>query len=272
MTGIGRLLPILTSTPGPGHSTVHKGLRGSLFGALSIWLASCALGSNGSSVGGAPVTRQEVTDSSLALRASLVPSDLPAGWTSVPGSGGPAAAVNPAFDRQLENCLHSDIAVLNEDAPGQYWSPQFDDSNGDKASSYTEYEAAAGPIDESFAVLRKAQAQQCIQLTENDLLLSSAESSSIEGSPTGVSMGNATAAAMSFPNYGERTAAWQIAVPLSLSSVGVISSIYLDLVIVQKGRAAVTLMFLGTGSPLSSGLEEHLTEVTVNRLADTRSS
>lgn len=164
----------------------------------ALGIASCS--SNNAAISGlssSTTTRsgpsQNVSaDKALAVAANLKLSDFPDGWTATPQSNQNAGT--QGIDTRLASCLHTSISIFNEKSPTQASSPNFDDSNGDEASSGVDYLVTAASAQAEIATLQSPRFPSCFTTAVNALLQYELNNPSSTGStlPAGVSFGQAT--------------------------------------------------------------------------------
>ena len=244
---------------------------------LSFMGASC--GSNGSTSSNhsaqstttsstAQSTGQNVgADKAAAQAASLTLSDFPAGWTSKP----PSNNSNPSQDisAQLAKCLGVSQAELSK-APARYDSPDFSDSrSNDTASNTVSYRATAADNQSSFAVVSSPKVPGCLT-TAVGAVIDQAIAHPTNPSdtlPAGASIGTATVSQMSFPQFGDKSVAYQLKVPISYQSLSI--DAYVDVIYAMKGRAGVSMFFEGVDTPFPIDQAQHYTGLVVGRLTNT---
>lgn len=238
----------------------------------ALLLAGCGTsgGSSGegstTTTGPGTSTQTVAADKALAQAANLKLSDVPAGWTSAPQS---QSTVDKALKGQVQQCLHADLVLFDENGPTLAQSPEFSDSSGDSVDSNVAYLPSASQAGDEMRIIQQPNFPTCLTSAANALVQNLMNNRSGTGSslPQGASIGHITVAAMSFPSYGDQSAAFRTTLPIRYQ--GLTLSEYLDIVAFTKGRAIVGMDFSGSGSPLESSMEEHLTGVVKGRLTDT---
>lgn len=205
-------------------------------------------------------------DKAAAEAALLKLSDFPSGWTSNPSNSTNAPS---DIGQQLADCLHTSQAVLNSGSNNSAESPDFEDSNGNTASNSARYRTSTAEASAEFAVLESQNLPSCLATTVTKVVQYNLEHPSSPNStvPSGLTVGDAKVAQMSFPPYGDQSIAYRITIPISYK--GLNPSVYLDIVGVRRGRATTGLYFEGVGSPFDSTMEQQLTALTVSRLTNT---
>lgn len=204
-------------------------------------------------------------DKALADAEGLRLADFPAGWTSGPNPQDNSQT--PAIDAQLASCLHRPVSLFNNKSPAEAVSPNFSDSNGNQASSDITYEASASHVQDEFSVFQEPQFTSCLQTALNAYLAYELQhpSNPNDTIPPGMTLGRSNVAQMSFPSLGDRSIAFRLTLPFSVSGTNLDG--YFDIVAVQQGRAAISTLFFGIGSPFDGQMEQQLTTLTVHRVA-----
>ncbi len=229
-------------------------------------LASCSSNSstNGAStttVGGS--SQNSAADRALAAAANLRLSDFPTGWTSAPQS---SSSADTTLLAQLQGCLHANLILFQQNSPRLAQSPEFSDPNGDSVDSNVAYLSSASDAQGEMHVIQQSNFSSCLSSAANSLLQSLIHNPSSGSTlPQGASIGHVAVSAISFPSYGDRSAAFRTAVPITYNGQSLTE--YLDIVAFIKGRAIVGMNFTGGGNPIGSSTEQRLTSVVLGRLS-----
>lgn len=80
----------------------------------------------------------------------------------------------------------------------------------------------------------------------------------------GIKVIDISAGRLSFPSFGDRSAAYQIAI--EYESEGLTPTFYVDIVVLQDGRALAALIYLDLLTPFSDSEKERLTEIVAGRM------
>ncbi len=186
-------------------------------------------------------------------------SDFPVGWTEAPREGGK----QPQLAAEVAACLHVSASLLQEDNPTEEESPKFRESGGTPVENSVTVAPTNTAAAEYLQAFKEAQAPSCLTTAVGKLV---GKEEQKEGSklPAGSAFGAASVEPMSFPSEGDESVAYRISLPLKAGSLTI--TFYLDAVLVQVGRADMSLTFTGTGSPVDAGMEEGLVKMTVARL------
>jgi hypothetical protein len=256
---------------GPARRTVATLCIGSI-ALLSVAAAACG-GSNTNSAQStttsttAQSTGQNVeADKAAAQTASLTLSDFPAGWTSKPSSNN-----NPSQDitAQLAKCLGVSQADLTK-PPASYDSPTFSESgSSNSASSNVGYRASAADEQSAFAIVSGSKVPDCLTTAVAAVINEAIQhpTNPSDTLPAGAKVGTTTVSPMSFPQFGDKSIAYQVKVPISYSSLSI--DAYLDVIYSIKGRAGVSMEFEGVTDPFPVDQAEHYTGLVVGRLTNT---
>jgi hypothetical protein len=137
------------------------------------------------------------------------------------------------------------------------------------ASSSITYLASTSEAETGIALFQQPAAAACLQTvvkaTVSQVLAHPSNPS--DTLPLGMTLGSPMVAPLSFPTLGNQSVAYRVTIPITGSSLSL--SLYVDLIIAQKGRAIALLTFVGVLNPFDPSLEQHLSTLTVGRLADT---
>jgi hypothetical protein len=204
-------------------------------------------------------------DRALGAVALLRLRDLPAGWTARPKS---RSSAGPGLESGLAACLHASAAALAS-GPTKVSSPDFSDSHGSSISNGATYEATAARAMAWFRGRVQPRTPACLGAAVRafvDYAIHHAGKPTVK-IPAGLTFGRATVTGLSFPRYGDQSVAYRAVIPVSYMGVNV--SIYLDFMVVRKGRAHTALSFQATATPVDRTLEERLTRLTLRRLRHT---
>jgi len=230
---------------------------------LTLATAACSSTSTSTSSGS---TQNVAGDRALARAANLRLSDFPAGWTA---TANPESSSGQGVDKDLASCLKTNAAAFAQSAPTRVSSPEFGDTSHDMASSSITYLASTSEAETGIALFQQPTAAACLQTvvtaTVSQVLAHPTNPS--ETLPLGMALGSPMVAPLSFPTLGNQSVAYRVTIPITGSSLSL--SLYVDLVIAQKGRAIALLTFVGALSPFDPSLEQHLSTLTVGRLVDT---
>jgi hypothetical protein len=243
-----------------------------LVALLSLVAAACGGGSTNSAQSTTTSTSAKSTgqnveaDKAAAQAASLKLSDFPAGWTSKPASNS-----NPSQDltAQLAKCLGVSQADLTK-APALYDSPDFSESSSNNtASSTVGYRASASDQQSSFAIFSGSKLPNCLTTAVRAEINEGIQhpTNPSDTLPAGAQVGTTTVSPMSFPQFGDKSIAYQVTVPVSFQSLSI--DAYVDIIFSIKGRADAAMSFEGVTDPFPVDQAEHYTGLVVGRLTNT---
>jgi hypothetical protein len=171
--------------------------------------------------------------------------------------------------QKLATCLHTSVAVLQPSNPAHVRSPDFADSDNNTVSNSVAYHADPATADKEFAVFQQSNFPSCAEAAMKaaiaDAILHPKNPS--DTLPSGATIGDPTVKQLSFPTVGDKTVAYQVAIPIQYS--GLTITLYADLVFMQKGRALASMNYEAASSPFDSTQEEQLATLTAGRLAST---
>jgi hypothetical protein len=240
---------------------------------LASLVAACGGGttststSTSSSQATSSTSNQNVaTDRAVAQQAVLRLSDFPAGWEAKAHQDSPD---NPDVTKQAATCLHvSPSALSSRDNKTHVDSPDFSSSSEQEVSNSVALDATATEAISQFAAFEQPQAPNCLTQAVSAVIQSALKHPTTGSTlPQGVKIGQASVNALSFPNFGDKTVAFRMTVPVQASGLNV--SVYVDIVLLLKGRAGSTLTFEDTLSPFPTDQAEQLTQIVAGRLPST---
>jgi hypothetical protein len=151
--------------------------------------------------------------------------------------------------------------------PARAVSPDFSNSDN-TVSSTVGYRATSAEQKAAFNLYASPKTPGCLTTAVGALI-----NDRIKHPPTGstlppeVTVGQSTVNQMSFPPYGDQSIAYQVKIPVTASGLSI--SVYVDEIVVIKGRADVAMSFQGSPSPVPTDQEQHYTDLVVGRLTNT---
>ncbi len=257
------------------------GLRPARRSIATLWIASIALvsvvaASCGNSNNAVQSTTTSTTtqstgqnveaDKAAAQAASLKLSDFPAGWTSQPPS---SSSSSQDITAQLAKCLGVNQADLTK-PPASYDSPTFSESgSNNSASSNVGYRATASDEQSAFDIVSGPKVPSCLTTAVAAVVNEAIQhpSNPSDTLPAGAQVGTTTVSPMSFPQFGDKSIAYQVKVPISYSGLSI--DAYVDVIYSIKGRAGVSMEFEGVTDPFPVDQAGHYTGLVVDRLTNT---
>jgi hypothetical protein len=215
------------------------------------------------------VTTQDIAaDKAAAEAASLKLADFPAGWTSQPSSSSTATNNDEKMKADLYKCLGVTEASMTH-SPASYDSPDFADSDDHTASSTVGYRATSADQQKAFEPLSDPKFSGCLSSTFAALMDEAIKhpTDTKDTIPEGVTLGKTTVSPMSFPQFGDKSVAYQVEIPISYK--GLDFNEFLGAVFAIKGRADVSMTFESSGDPFPVDQAQHYTGLVVGRLTNT---
>lgn len=195
---------------------------------------------------------QLAADRALARRSLLRLGDFPAGWTE----GSPVPTKGPDENTvELAKCLHTSTEVIEEKSPVEVESPRFGYATA-KIFNKIAVEGSEAIAKEQFGLFAEPQMPACLSKVFSAALA--------HESTKGVTAGTPVVSRMSFPPYADQSTAFRVQLPVTSKQLHV--SLYLDVVIVRSGRTLAEITFQGSILPVATTTEEHLTEITADRM------
>jgi hypothetical protein len=234
--------------------------------SLTVGVAAALLVSCGGSSSKSPPAATIAADRAAAAAASLQLTDFPAGWTSAPKTD---TTGRPSIDGELAKCLGVSARELNHAGPTDVESPDFSDSNHDTVSSAVGYTPDTATATREFARTSSAKTPKCLSPALQTYVAYAAKhpSDPSETLTAGDLFGTPTVVLMSSPTLGDESVAYRITVPVNTKITTV--PIYVDVIVVRKGRAAAELDFEAVHTPFPTDQEDHFVGLVVGRMAGT---
>jgi hypothetical protein len=210
------------------------------------------------------VPKQNVTaDRAAAEAAVLKLADMPSGWTSSPVEDDASDNLN----KRLADCLGVTVSELNAKSPASVDSPDFSDPDDNQTVSNTvAFLGDVGAVTRRLDLLSGPKVPACFSEAVTSEINDRIEhpESPADTLPKGSKIGDATVAEMSFPNLGDRTVAYRVTVPITVSGLSI--KLHLDTVAVGKGRAGVSLQFQGVGAPFPTEDAQKYAQLVLSRV------
>jgi len=242
----------------------------------SLLLAACG-GSGSTSAGSSTTTSSgssastgtsgasnRAADKAASSAAVLKLSDFPSGWTSTPRSSNTSV---PAVDKQLAQCLHVSVSLLDSSDPSNVDSPDFNGPNNATVDDSVSFAANQGQAQQAFTVLSEPQAPQCLSTALNSYVQYSIAhpTSSSDTLPAGTTFGQVTAASLSFPTIGDKSVAYRVTIPVTAEGQQI--AIYVDFIVSGKGRAGSILTGESVNTTPDTSLEQQLQSAVIGRIS-----
>jgi len=266
----------LPTTPATAQPRRHFDVRLMFAGALTLALALSACGSTSTHTsskaaakaasGSAPASTsgaaQSAHDRAIAGQGLLRPSDFPSGWTAGPRE---VESTPSQIKDEAAACLHVSPALLQEPQPNEVKSPKFKDrTTGASVANSVAIGPTEAPASAYLRALKEPQAPACLSSAFQKELTKSLGREAHK-LPAGFSIGKLGFQAVSFPAEGTTSTAYRITLPVTDHGVTV-ASYYLDAILVQVGRAYMSMTFDGSVTPVKSSMEQELAGAAVRRL------
>lgn len=212
-------------------------------GALGVVVAAAVVVGTALAAPGDPQKKLTKADQARARAASIRLSDLGTGWKAVPSgkkdSGSPRCSnYNPDQSDLVET--------------GDYDSPDFTRKDGSFVSSSTGVFRTAQMARTGYGRVAVPALASCFaELFEKQVV----KPNTLQVVGTGP---------LAFPALGDRSAAYRVRMTYKTPTASV--PFTTDLVVFNKGRADVALIFLGIGQPLPQAAERELSARVVSRV------
>jgi hypothetical protein len=203
------------------------------------------------------------TDTALAQSEALAPSDYPSGWT---GQGASSTSSGLSFFGGASSsdvakataCLGVSSANIDTN-PAEYAGQEYDDPNGGSMSENVEVYPSATAAATDAAAAASPKAASCIlQLFPN----MGAQAAKAVGS--GATAGTVTATARTVQAGATKVAGVEVAIPITYQ--GSTNTVYIDMLVGQKGRSEVILRFTSLGTSPDAALEGQVLAAAMGKL------
>jgi hypothetical protein len=210
--------------------------------------------------GGSSSKSDPAADLSLAKGAVLTATDAPAGYTASPHQS--SADMPEPVKRDFANCVHADTTVFDTDKDSQNADgPDFKDNNGGSIENSIEIAKAKSTIDKGVKTMQAANVSDCLGKLFDTAIKAEVQKDPNAGTAT---FGTVTVAPLTVSGVGDRALAFRGTIPVS--AAGQSTVFYFDVLLVQRGRAGITLSAFRTGTPPDQALETQLASKMVGRL------
>jgi len=226
----------------------HHRLAASAAGAVLLLVASgCGGGSGG---GSSSRSTSAVDDQTLANRANLRLSDLPAEWKSSPVAAGSEAASEES-DRAFADCMGRPRPETIRTARAD--SDDFSAQETRRASSNVQVVRTVEIARDDFAALRTDKALECRK--------AQIDAEFQRQVPDAVP--KTTIERLDLPQFGDQSVAFRVTAAGLVQGQEILT--YIDLTFVQKGRAELSGGFINRSAPFPADLEKSLLQRMVGR-------
>jgi hypothetical protein len=165
----------------------------------------------------------------------------------------------------LSECFHIRGPKLINNGP-HVDSDDFSSSDDQQVSSTVGVAPSAGELTNALDLLSGANAPGCLTAALNTALADRLNSDSADQLPDGTKFGTISVNPESFEALGDRTVALRASIPFSVTDVD--GTVYIDFIVVQKGRAGVILSAQDVLSPFSTDLSASLLRKVLARLPE----
>jgi hypothetical protein len=203
-------------------------------------------------------------------------SDFPTGWTSKPHEEEENKS-HPQIEQKLASCLGLSLSSLHlqERSPARVHSPDFhappSEPQGESTISNTvTYLPSTAEATARFGIFVAPKTPACLSTAMSEAIDYHFRHPSNPSNklPSEVKLGEATLAQMSFPSFGDQSAAFRLSLPFTYK--GLEPTVYFDIVALHKGRAIASLTFENVGTPADVATEEKLTALTARPMRATQ--
>jgi hypothetical protein len=227
-------------------------------------LAACGTdGESGSSDnGGEPAEESSTTteeqerdleaDQEIADGAVLTIDDVPDGFAEEPEDD--EDSDDAEFDQSFADCLGITVAELNDDDDEPQASTTFETAAGAEVSSDVIMHATEDEVTEDLDMVKDPATQDCFADALNETFAADGE----------VEIGDITIEELAVEDLGEDAFGFGVGIPFAAESGERV--LYLDLVLIQQGRAGVSMGFTSFDAPFDAELGFELAATVVDRV------
>jgi hypothetical protein len=191
---------------------------------------------------GKPQQRHTKADMTLARAAALRASDFPAGWKATRTSGNDQS--NPRCSTY--NPDQSDLVET-----GRYDSPDFGQAGGSFISSSTGVFRTVRMARKGYARVAVPALPACFGALFKKGITKPNSATILSAGPT------------PFPRVGDRSNAYRVTASVTVGTTKL--PVTIDLLLLNRGRIDVAMIFLGIGRPLAFSLERTLAAKVASR-------
>jgi hypothetical protein len=187
-------------------------------------------------------TLSEAEAKVLAASMNLRLTDFPSGWRAdPPEETGECAGIQKLSERF--------VLLAHED------SKDFSEGDSEASSSaglFNDEATAREALNYEEGAVQSSEFRDCLDRELRKRATSE------------VTFGDIKIGQVSFPKFGERSSAWEIAITGQTSGLSI--TVYLDVVFVLQSNALAVVEFTDVGTPFDEQMREHLVGVVVDRM------
>jgi hypothetical protein len=225
---------------------------------MGVALALIAVTASGCSSAAGGATEPKHGSASIDPgRIALRRADLPSGWNSKPGK---PTADDKKFAAQLGLCLGHDSSLLSGLGPTTHRSHFIADAGAQSVQDTVSVARTAALARMTVKATQGSNAPRCIR----EVVVGAIEDVIRASGATAATIGDVAVTMIPFSNPHGVAQAFRIDTPIQSGTAT--TNVYVDLYYIAHGRTVVTLAGTGTGTPLPSQLEQHLTSTLIRRL------
>lgn len=199
----------------------------------------------------------DADDARIAASAVLSLDDFPDGWTSKPRSD---AASSDDVGTEAARCLGTRggrVAGGSTDAD----SPEFSSVRREQVLNSVSIARRATDVEKALDVLERADTSKCLADATDTAVRAAARDDPL---PEGTTVGKAVVSRITLAGMDDRYVAFRVSVPISASVLSF--GLHVDLVVAQRGRAAVFLAAMSQTQPFPTDMTADLLRRVVSRL------
>ena len=208
---------------------------------------------------------QLAADRAQAEKAVLQPADFPSGWTGEPDTDETSPEEEAARGR-FAACLGVDRSFVGGGARAGAIakSDDFEDDSNRSAQNTVTMVFSRERARQQFEIFSRPEARGCFEDFVDDAVEFSIRNPGPgETAPPGVNFGEAHVDILRPTGLNTDSTGYRARVPVTAE--GDTLDVIFDIVLALKGRAGITMTFIGVGQPFPSALQTSLTNKVIER-------
>jgi hypothetical protein len=194
-------------------------------------------------------------DQELADAAVLTIDDVPAGFEAEPEDDDDDDSADEVFDHSFAECVGITVAELNDDDDEPQASTTFANEAQEEVSSEVTVYATEEEVTEDLEMVKDPASQDCFAEAMNEGF----------ATDTDVEIGEITVEDLVLEDLGEDAVGLGLAIPFAVE--GGERVLYLDLVLIQQGRAGISMGFTAFDAPFDEQIGYELAATVVDRVS-----
>ena len=208
---------------------------------------------------------QLAADRAEAEKAVLKLTDLPPGWTGEPDTDDESPEVDAAQQR-FATCLGVDPSFIGGGARAgaKAQSDDFEDDENHQVQNTVTMVYSRERALQQLETFRKPEARECFEaFVDAAFQVALRNPGPGRTAPPGLSFGEAEVELLSVGSLHTDAVAYRARVPVTVQDES--AEAVFDIVLALKGRAGITMIFIGIGEAFPADLETSLTNTVIDR-------